>query len=181
MDKTQRQKRKLVMKKVLTALFALASLAFLPTFASAAPCGAGSKGNCSWTCKGNVAQVTCSNPDGPDRCYVVDGSGSHTATCDGFKKYSSIGRMSMNDLVNYDSNRNRKMKAALIRTKFVINGIDKGIKKHKTNVRNLNVHIARLSVQLRRLVTARNKSILAIRKLSQKKHKYSKNLRGLRR
>lgn len=71
--------------KFITPLF-IAAIAVFSTSAAFAvpPCTSGSNGDCSWTCSNGEFRVTCNNPSGPDRCYVVDDSAAVCAAwCNG--------------------------------------------------------------------------------------------------
>ena len=89
------------MRSALLALvFALASLAatLTPSVAEAAEtctpgCNQGSSNTgsaCCWTCNGGTAQVTCDNPDGPERCYLVVGGAVRNAYCSTFNPYGPV-------------------------------------------------------------------------------------------
>lgn len=69
------------MRKIIFTLLSSALFISSIGIAHARPCGSGSSGGCSWTCSGGNFNVTCSNPDGPDRCYVVSGGSSSEANC----------------------------------------------------------------------------------------------------
>jgi hypothetical protein len=83
---------RLDMKKfATTTLFALCSLFLAGTAFATPPCSAGSNASCSWTCTGGTFNVTCDNPEGPDRCYVVNDSGSACASgCSDFVCYADV-------------------------------------------------------------------------------------------
>lgn len=54
---------------------------------AAQPCN-GSNDSCSWSCEGSTYKVTCNNPEGPDRCYLVNGGSSQEAKCGDFSPYN---------------------------------------------------------------------------------------------
>lgn len=72
-------------------------LAFASTAIAAPPCESGSNGSCSWTCSGGTFNVTCNNPDGPDRCYLVTDGSSQEAKCSDFSPYNPA-RMAPNPM-----------------------------------------------------------------------------------
>lgn len=82
------------MKTIRLVLMSLSGALLVASTAYATPpCepGTNGSGTCSWTCSQNVYNVTCTNPDGPDRCYVRDENNNTTraARCSNFEPYGS--------------------------------------------------------------------------------------------
>ncbi len=73
-----------------TTLFALCSLLVAATAFATPPCEDGSNANCSWSCSGGVFNVTCDNPQGPDRCYIVQDGTTCSSPCADFNCYSVV-------------------------------------------------------------------------------------------
>ena len=78
------------MNKLISIFFAFSTLIAASSAFATQPCESGSNGDCSWTCSGGTFNVTCNNPDGPDRCYVVSNGTTCSAGCSDFGCYSVV-------------------------------------------------------------------------------------------
>lgn len=89
--------RKPMISLAILSFLTFLGFAFATTSFAAPPCESGSNDSCSWTCSGGTFNVTCNNPDGPDRCYLVTDGSSQEAKCSDFSPYNPA-RMAPNPM-----------------------------------------------------------------------------------
>jgi hypothetical protein len=161
---------KTMKKWMMAALATLAALFVIPSMASAKQdCSPGSKGGCSWTCKGSSKHVTCNRSGGPQKCYVVEGGKSYDANCSDHSKINLLGNMNLSGVINHDINkRKNKFKALKALAHFQLTKkLNVEINKTRGQINSINRHLSNL---LRR----RSALLRKMRSLHQKKAKVRK-------
>ena len=99
--------RKPMISVAILSLLTVLGFAFATTSFAAPPCESGGNGSCSWTCSGGTFNVTCNNPEGPDRCYIVSDGSSQEAKCSDFSPYNPA-RMAPNPMLTKNTKAAKK-------------------------------------------------------------------------
>ena len=99
--------RKPMNSVAILSLLTFLGFAFATTSFAAPPCESGGNGSCSWTCSGGTFNVTCNNPEGPDRCYIVSDGSSQEAKCSDFSPYNPA-RMAPNPMLTKNTKAAKK-------------------------------------------------------------------------